>query len=124
METDILINIGGRKKISPTNIMMLKADINYTYVHLACGNILLTSTTIGIIEKRLCGFNFFRPNRSTVVNLQYLDNFESKEKTGDLPSIMLRKDTKEEPFKITLSRRKASNFIKIMQFNSDNLTKL
>ncbi len=118
METDILINIGGRKKISPETILMLKADINYTYVHLACGNILLTSTTIGIIEKRLKDFNFFRPNRSTIINLEYLDNFEAKEETGNVPRIIVKNSAFNQAMNIKVSRRKVNDIIKIIKTHS------
>jgi DNA-binding LytR/AlgR family response regulator len=91
MNTDTLILIGGRKKICPNSILMLKANINYTQVYLEDGSLILSSTNLGILEKRLKDFDFFRTNRSTIINLQFVAEFEDK---------------------ISVSRRKKTNFLK------------
>ncbi len=110
MNNENLIHLGSRKKISATNILMLKADINYTTIYLDDGSQIFTSTTIGILEKRLKDFQFFRPNRSVVINLQYISNFEDKTQSGNFASILLKNDTK-----IFISRRKTSEFLKVIQ---------
>ena len=110
MKTETLVRIGGHKKIPFSSILMLKADSNYTLVYLNDGSQILSSTTIGILEKRLKDFQFFRPNRSIIVNLQYLKNFEGKSQTGNFASISLKNDTK-----IPISRRKTLEFLKIIQ---------
>lgn len=108
MKTNTLIHLGSRKSISPSSILLLKADINYTIIFLDDGSKLLSSTTIGVLEKRLKGFNFFRPNRSFIINLQFIEQFQDKATTGHLPNILLKnKDA------ITLSRRKTTEFLKI-----------
>lgn len=76
MNNETLLNLGGRLKIAPQNILLLKADINYTEVHLDDGRTLISSITLGILEKRLQDFSFFRPNRSVVVNLDYMVAYE------------------------------------------------
>lgn len=76
MNNETLLNIGGRLKIAPENILLLKADINYTEVHMDDGRTLISSITLGILEKRLQDFAFFRPNRSVVINLNYVVEFE------------------------------------------------
>lgn len=107
MKTNKLVNIGGYEKISPTKIVMLKADINYTIIYLEDGKKILSSTTIGILEKRLKDFLFFRPNRSFVVNLQFMSGFDDKDKTT---RIRMRNDTD-----ISISRRRTAEFLKIVQ---------
>jgi DNA-binding LytR/AlgR family response regulator len=57
---------------------MLKSDINYTVIYLDDGSQILSSTTIGILEKRLKEFNFFRQSRSFIINLQFVADFEKK----------------------------------------------
>jgi len=110
MKTDTLIPLGSGKNISPSNILFLKADTNYTIIFLEDGSKLLSSTTIGVLEKRLKGFNFFRPNRSFLINLQFIEQFQDKATTGHLPNILLKnKDS------ITLSRRRTNEFLKIIQ---------
>ena len=110
MEIDTFVRIGGHKKICPTSILMLKADINYTYIYFVDGSCMLSSTNIGILEKRLKECNFFRSHRSTIINLKYVSDFEDKDTIGNSSSIRLINGTK-----IPLSRRKAAVFFKIIQ---------
>lgn len=107
MKTNKLIHIGGYEKISPTSIMMLKADANYTIIYLEDGKQILSSTNIGILEKRLKDFLFFRPNRSFIVNLQYMSGFEDINK---IKKIRMKNDTD-----ISISRRRTAEFLKIVQ---------
>lgn len=109
MKIENLVQIGGHKKISPESILMLKADSNYTHIFLDNGKCILSSTTIGILEKRLKGFHFFRPNRSVIVNLKYITIFENKAQTGHFSSILMKDNTK-----ISISRRKNAEFQKII----------
>jgi DNA-binding LytR/AlgR family response regulator len=110
MKTNELIHLGSRKNISPDSILMLKSDVNYTKIYLNDDSQILSSTTIGILEKRLKEFNFFRPNRSFIINLQFVADFEQKGLTSDFSRIFLK--NKEE---VPLSRRKTDAFLKIMQ---------
>ncbi len=110
MKIEGLVQIGGHKKIAPESILMLKADCNYTHIFLDDGKHILSSTTIGILEKRLKDFHFFRPNRSVVINLKYISDFENKAQTGDFPKILLKNNQT-----VSLSRRKTLQFLKIIQ---------
>jgi DNA-binding LytR/AlgR family response regulator len=110
MKTNNLIHLGSRKNISPSNILMLKSDSNYTIIYLDDGSQILSSTTIGILEKRLKGFQFFRPNRSTIFNLEFMADYESKAQSGSYGKILLKNNEK-----IALSRRKSEVFLKIIQ---------
>jgi DNA-binding LytR/AlgR family response regulator len=109
MKTNELIHLGSRKNIAPDSILMLKSDVNYTTIYLDDGSKILSSTTMGKIEKRLKEFNFFRPSRSYIINLQFVADFEKKAQTGDFSRIFLK--NKEE---VPLSRRKTEAFLKIM----------
>jgi DNA-binding LytR/AlgR family response regulator len=105
MNNERLIHLGARMKISPKNIVMLKADINYTFVYLEDGSTFMTATTIGILEDRLRNLCFFRPNRSTVINLKYMRRFEIK------PLIILMENQEA----VSISRRKRLDFIEIIE---------
>jgi DNA-binding LytR/AlgR family response regulator len=76
MKTKLLVHLGGRMKIDPNTILLLKADLNYTHVYLEDGSTVLSSTTLGILAQRLKNFSFFRPNRSVLINLDYMVEFE------------------------------------------------
>ncbi|WP_394993399.1 LytR/AlgR family response regulator transcription factor [Emticicia sp.] len=110
MKTNNLIHLGSRKNISPANILMLKSDINYTIIYLNDGSKIMSSTTLGKIEKRLKDFQFFRPNRSVIFNLDFMAEFEDKTKSGNYGKILLKNNEK-----IALSRRKSEAFLKIIQ---------
>lgn len=110
MKTNNLIHLGSRKNISPCNILMLKSDVNYTIIYLDDGSKILSSTTMGIIEKRLKDFRFFRPNRSVILNLDFMADYEDKTQSGTFGSIRLKNNEK-----IALSRRKSEAFLKIIQ---------
>jgi DNA-binding LytR/AlgR family response regulator len=110
MEIESLVKIGGHKKISPESILMLKADCNYTHIFLDDGRHFLSSTTMGKIEKRLKDFQFFRPNRSIIFNLEFMADYENKTQSGSYGNILLKNNEK-----IALSRRKSEAFLKIIQ---------
>lgn len=102
METeDLLLHIGGRTKASPENILLLKADVNYTQVYFNDGSSFLSSINLGVFEKRLQeSGQFFRPNRSYIVNLSFVSEFEQFSNT-----IKLRNEEV-----ISLSRRRVKQF--------------
>ncbi len=103
MNQEPLLHIGGRLRIAPQNIRLLKAEINYTQIYLEDGTTLLSSITLGILEKRLQDFSFFRPNRSVLINLDYVVDFEAA-------SAQIKMEN-NETFKI--SRRRTKHFYNI-----------
>lgn len=115
MKPTTLIHIGAYEKVPPTTILMLKADSNYTIIYLEDGKQILTATNIGILEKRLSAYQFFRPNRSTLISLSYISKFEDKNKMGDFAVIVLKNE--EE---IRISRRKVKDINNKFQQNSEN----
>ncbi len=71
-----LIRLGWHHKVDPRTILLLKADCNYTQVYLDNGSMILSTTTLGVLQKRLSPHQFFRPNRSILINLSYMIGFE------------------------------------------------
>ena len=110
MNNDLLIHVGGRKSVAVNSILMLKANINYTLIFLDDGSQILSSTTIGILEKRLKDYQFFRPNRSTIINLEFMADFEKKSQVGSYSRIVLKNN--EE---VLISRRRTMKFLRVMQ---------
>jgi DNA-binding LytR/AlgR family response regulator len=68
--------LGSFTKLPFDSILLLKADTNYTQVYLTDGRSFLSSTSLGILENRLKDKCFFRANRSLVINLNYMIDFE------------------------------------------------
>lgn len=97
MRQEPFIRLGWHHKVDPGTILLLKADCNYTQIYLTNGSIILSATTLGILQKRLSAYKFFRPNRSTLINLNYMVDFEK-----DTATIKLANDEV-----IHISRRRA-----------------
>lgn len=103
-----LIHLGARSLAHPADIVLLKSESNYTYITLKNGETILSSTTMGVLEKRLKPYNFFRPNRSTVVNLQYLDKYKALDKSK--ASLSIRANKTSARLNIKISRRRQATF--------------
>ncbi len=71
------IHVGSRRYVPPEEIQHLESDLNYTLISLADGKKILSSTTLKKIESRLVSFkNFVRVNKSAIVNLDFVENYE------------------------------------------------
>ncbi len=71
------IHVGSRTFIPPEEMLHLESHLNYTVIALRNGQKFLSSTTLKKIELRLTGFkNFVRVNRSTIVNLNFVENHQ------------------------------------------------
>jgi DNA-binding LytR/AlgR family response regulator len=97
-----LISFGSRNILDPKQVNFLKADINYTYIFLNDGSKILSSTSIGVLETRLRSCKFLRPNRSLLINT----NFIKSRNNGEL---ILKND---EIIKVSRRRLKEITFIK------------
>lgn len=75
--------IGGCPKNIPfsSEIVLLKAEGNYTKIFLSNGTFLIFGINLGKFEHRLSGHHFFRMHKSFLVNLNYIhttQNIRSK----------------------------------------------
>ena len=107
-----LINVGGRKQVELKQIIMLRADLNYTYIHLLDGSTILVSYTLKKVAERLIAFDYFiRPNKSILLNMQYVTNFDGTLLQISFPSGEVLKNT-------VISRRKREAiYQKMVNFN-------
>ncbi|GAB2609969.1 hypothetical protein GCM10027035_02780 [Emticicia sediminis] len=77
-----LIPIGGRKSVTPKQVLMLVADINYTIIHLFNGEQFIIATTLKRVQKSLNSHgNFVRTNKKFVVNWDYVRSHCAKQLT-------------------------------------------
>jgi len=102
MNNELLITIDKGTTVRSSKILMLKADINYTHILLEDGSSILSSRTLGIFEKRLYSYSFFRPNRSVIINLNYMASFQKESFTIKMENDEL----------INISRRRTKQFLK------------
>lgn len=80
----------GKKLVFPHNcgfvtyhqddIFYITADGNYSHIHLIAGKQQMVTMQIGQIEKMLSEHDFFRINRSALINLKYLESANHKTK--------------------------------------------
>ncbi|MCP9766509.1 LytTR family transcriptional regulator [Lacihabitans sp. LS3-19] len=75
---NILVKIGSRTKVNPIQVVALFAVDNYSKTLLSTGQVILTSTHLGLLEERFNSENFFRINRSSVINFNYLKSYDEK----------------------------------------------
>ncbi len=102
MNSEILIPIDRHLAVRSNQILMLKADINYTHILMNDGSYVTSSRTLGIFEQRLSNQAFFRLNRSVIINLNYMIDFQRE-------ASIIRMGNDEA---IAISRRRVKSFLK------------
>ena len=85
-----------KKKILLTEIVMLEAEANYTYLHLLNGKKMLISRTMKLFDILLKDHPFTRIHRSFIINEYHLKKYDA-----DKECIMLSNN-----LEATISRRK------------------
>lgn len=73
---DKLFFFRSRKKVLLKEIIMLRADINYTSIYLMSGKILIIPRTIKIFEELLSKYAFLRTHRAYLVNEHHLKEYD------------------------------------------------
>jgi two-component system, LytTR family, response regulator len=64
------------------NVMLLEALENYTLFHLEDGSKIMSSLTLKRHQEKLSDAQFIRANRSTMINLSFIDWVELFKHTG------------------------------------------
>jgi DNA-binding LytR/AlgR family response regulator len=107
------IAIGGRMSVDPENVLLLKADHNYTQLYLRNGRMLIVATTLKVLEQRFLLTNaFYRLDRSHMVNLTYVN----------IQEINAGKIIMENQQEVSISRRRKTAFYSFLNqhFNPFN----
>lgn len=88
-----------RIKIHLSEIILLEADINYTYIYLQSGKKIMVAQTLKSFTTILVSYNFCRVHRAFLINKNHLRAYNS-----DLGEIVLTND-----YKVTASRRRKNS---------------
>ncbi len=80
--------------INPERIVYCEAERNYCSIYLTNGKQELITMQLGHLEERLDPQVFIRINRSTTININFLDNFNRKTKTVFLISTLQKYEFK------------------------------
>ncbi len=71
------VHVGSRTYIKPSEIVMISAEISYSYIYLRDGRKIIVSTNIQKLQERLQSVgNMVRVHRSHIINLDYLKDFD------------------------------------------------
>lgn len=101
---------------------MLQADLNYTYVHLLDGSSILVSCTLKKMAERFVAFDYFiRPNKSVVLNMQYITSFDGSLLQISFPSGEVLKNTVISRRKKKFINQKMNNFNDYSTANLQNV---
>ena len=95
----------GIRFINTTDILYLKASINYTYIHLPGKHKLIMSRTLKDVEELLDPAIFLRIHNSFIINRNYINRYIR----GDGGQVMMTDGTM-----LDVSKRKKAAFLKAM----------
>ena len=99
-----LVSVGGWAKVNPAEVILLKAEVNYTQIFRNDGESFLVAMPLKELERRLKSYAFLRPHKSFLVNRSYILNvFNVEEKDA---FVQLSNDAK-----VNISRRKKADFL-------------
>jgi two-component system LytT family response regulator len=96
-----------KKDISPQDILYLESQGNYTMLYLNDNKKALSSRTLQVFEQKLKDYNFYRVNRSYIVNFSAIEWLSSGCKEM---SILLKSG---EQFLVSRRRRKLLSTINL-----------
>jgi two-component system, LytTR family, response regulator len=100
------IAIGGYQSAMPQDILFLQSEINYTHINFNDGKALKVAYTLKRLEKRFKDYpNFFRCNRSYLVNIDFMTAYDK-----ETFEVILKNG-----YKISVSRRRKVAFIKMFK---------
>ncbi len=99
-----LIHLVGNETVNINDIILLKAESNYSEVFLESGNKITTSKTLKKFEKKLDYFPFFRTHKSFIINVNHVLEYHPNENTDIILS---------NNFNVQVSRRRKKEFNKV-----------
>jgi two-component system, LytTR family, response regulator len=74
------VEVGGYGQLDPYGVYQLEANVNYTKIHFFDGKKIVVAATLKSFEQKLQNFpNFFRINRSLMINMDYVRAFKDEE---------------------------------------------
>lgn len=70
------VHVGGRISLPSSEIIYIRGDVNYSIIKLLDGSQFIVATTLKILEDRLSEIGFIRPNKSYLINQQYIIDYD------------------------------------------------
>ncbi|MCP9756590.1 LytTR family transcriptional regulator [Lacihabitans sp. CCS-44] len=95
-----VLKIDRKQSVFSKDVVFLRANINYTEIHLKCGKKYVLAKTLKEFYKEFEQFGFFRINRSIVVNMKYITNTDAQYQSLKL----------KNQLSLNISRRRRDDF--------------
>jgi two-component system LytT family response regulator len=96
------LKITRKQSIQTNEVLFLEAKANYTIIYLADGKTILAASTLKLFENKLPKNTFGRPNKSFIINRDFVERVNYKDK------VIILKNTRS----IQASRRRAPFILK------------
>ncbi|WP_435355225.1 LytR/AlgR family response regulator transcription factor [Emticicia sp. SJ17W-69] len=68
------IKISHNKNVRPSEVVFLRADVNYTELHFENGNKIVLAKTLKKLQESFSQQGFFRISKTFIINLKFLSN--------------------------------------------------
>lgn len=112
MTINTRVHIGGWQEVCPQEVIVLKAEINYTTLYLKNGKKITVATPLKVLERRFASHNFLRVHRSYLINLACTKGYKTLDS-----SIQLTDNQR-----VTVSRRKITDLKRLLAIQTYNMT--
>ena len=79
-----------KQEIDSKDVVLLVGNINYTYIYLQCGKVILSTQTLKKFEEPLIKLGFWRVHKSAIINPAFMDNYASPSEIKMLNGVLVR----------------------------------
>lgn len=69
----------GKTIFQVTDLQYLKGEVNYTKIHLKGKSPVISAYTLKVFQEQLPGNQFIRPNKSTLLNIDFVEGITKTE---------------------------------------------
>lgn len=106
MKMKNLIHLVGNQHVEINEIILLKAESNYSEIYLLNGKVIISSKTLKKFEKKLDYLPFFRTHKSFIVNIDHIAKYQPNNSS----QIYLSNN-----FEVNVSRRRKQEFEDVLK---------
>jgi two-component system, LytTR family, response regulator len=68
-----------KQTIDSKNVVLLLANINYTYIYLQCGKVIISTQTLKRFDEQLSRHGFIRVHKSAIINPAFITDYSHPE---------------------------------------------
>ncbi len=68
-----------KQTIDSKNVVLLLGNINYTYIYLQCGKVIISTKTLKRFDEELSRYGFIRVHKSAIINPAFVTDYDHPE---------------------------------------------